>query len=187
MSDKDEVPILEHVHDGIQEYDNPLPAWWMWSFLLTIIFGFHYWIHYEFGGGMNQKQELAADMSQIESLRKSSPAAADSEDDLQKLAGDAPTLAHGKTVFGEKCAACHGAELQGVIGPNLTDEFWIHGKGTLSDIAGVVRQGVLDKGMPAWEGLLKPDELKAVVVFIASKKGSNPANPKGPQGDKVGN
>lgn len=187
MSDENDIPVLEHSHDGIQEYDNPLPAWWLWTFLLTIIFAFHYWIHYEFAGGTTQKEELARDMSQVESHQRSRPAPAESENDLKILAGDGPALAQGKDIFVAKCAACHGADLQGIIGPNLTDEYWIHGKGSLVDIAVVVRGGVLDKGMPPWEGQLKPDEVKAVVVFVASRKGSHPANPKGPQGEKVAN
>lgn len=187
MSDEKDVPILEHSHDGIQEYDNPLPTWWLWTFLLTIIFGFHYWIHYEFGGGMTQDQELARDLAQLQSHQRNAPAPSDSEEDLQKLAGSGSALSEGKSVFDGKCAACHGAELQGGIGPNLTDEYWIHGKGNLLEIASLVRSGVLDKGMPGWDSQLKPEEIRSVVVFIASRKGSQPANPKDPQGEKVGN
>lgn len=187
MSNDNEVPILEHSHDGIQEYDNPLPAWWLWTFLGTIIFAFLYWIHYEFGGGMTLQQELAQDLKQIESLKASNPGAQDSEEDLQKLLGVAAVVTQGKDVFIAKCAACHGMDLQGTIGPNLTDDYWIHGKGKLADIAHVVRAGVLDKGMPAWDTQLKKEEVQAVVVFVASKHGSKPANPKAPQGEKVEN
>ena len=93
----------------------------------------------------------------------------------------------GGKVFATKCAPCHGPQLQGSIGPNLTDDFWIHGKGTAAEIAQIVRQGVPDKGMPAWEALLKPEEIQQVAVYVAAAKGSNPPNPKPPQGNKVGN
>jgi cytochrome c oxidase cbb3-type subunit 3 len=126
-------------------------------------------------------------MSEIQSHQLAHPAPAESEDELEKLAAQSSIVNQGREVFGSKCAACHGADLQGIIGPNLTDEYWIHGKGTLTDIALVVRSGVLDKGMPSWKEQLKTDEVQAVVVFVASRRGSHPANPKAPQGDKVGN
>lgn len=181
------APILKESHDGIQEYDNPLPAWWLWTFLGTIIFAFHYWIHYESGSGMTQNEELARDMKEIHSHQQQRPAPTESEEDFQKLAGVASVLNQGRDIYLAKCAVCHGSDLQGSIGPNLTDEYWIHGKGHLLDIAQVVRTGALDKGMPSWEGQLQADEIRAVVVLIASKKGSQPAGAKPPQGDKVAN
>lgn len=187
MSNSEDVPVLEHSHDGIEEYDNPLPAWWLWTFLATIIFAFHYWIHYEFGGGATLNEELAKDMSQLHRLQHSHPPSTESEDELKKLAGVASVVGKGQEIFAAKCAVCHGADLQGSIGPNLTDDYWIHGKGKLVDVAQVVHSGVLDKGMPGWDGQLQPDEIRAVVVFVASKKGSHPPNPKAPQGDKVDN
>lgn len=187
MSDDKNPPILDHNYDGIQEYDNPLPMWWLVTFFATIIFGFNYWIHYEFGGAANQKQELAADLSDISKRRGPEESNQPSEEDLKKLAGQTPVIDQGRQVFQAKCSACHGVDLQGLIGPNLTDEYWIHGKGTLTDISGTVRKGVLDKGMPPWEGQLKSDEIAAVTVFVASRKDSHPANPKAPQGEKVAN
>ncbi len=188
MSKDKDAPLLDHEYDGIQELDNPLPMWWLVTFFVTIIFGFNYWIHYEFGGGETLKQELAADLAVIEKLKASAPPTGDSEDELAKLAASgAGVLASGESVFQGKCAACHGAHLEGGIGPNLTDEYWLHGSGKLTEISGTVRKGVLDKGMPGWEGLLKNEEIQAVTVFIASRKGSQPANAKAPQGEKFAN
>ena len=155
------------------------------TFFVTIIFSFIYWIHYEFGGGQTQRAELAADLARIEAIKAAAPATEDSDDVYARLLADAAVGESGGAVFAGKCAACHGNELQGLIGPNLTDEFWIHGKGTPKDIAAVVRKGVLDKGMPPWEGQLKDDEIRAVTVFIASRAGTKPPNPKPPQGEKV--
>ncbi len=110
-----------------------------------------------------------------------------SEEELRKLAGTGEALARGASVFQAKCAVCHGVELQGLIGPNLVDSHWLHGRGTAVDIAKVIRLGVPDKGMPAWDGQLQDLEIRSLAVFIAGKRGSQPPNPKAPQGDKVEN
>lgn len=186
MSDND-IPVMDHDYDGIQEYDNPLPMWWLVTFYGTIIFGFLYWIHYEFGGGSTLLDTLKQDMAQVEASKKSSQPAPNSNADMEKMAAAGGGKEEGSKVYATKCAPCHGPQLQGSIGPNLTDEFWIHGKGTAAEIADLVRKGVTDKGMPAWEALLKPEEVQQVAVYVASMKGSNPPNPKAPQGNKVGN
>ncbi|NJL24058.1 MAG: c-type cytochrome [Calothrix sp. SM1_5_4] len=184
MSNENDILIENHEYDGIQEYDNPLPNWWMMTFLGAIIFGFIYWVHYEFGGGATLRQELQSDMAQVESLKKNAPQPVETEEELQKLLASAPVLEEGKQLYNAKCAACHGAQLQGLIGPNLTDEYWLHGEGTLLGIAQVIRKGVLDKGMPNWDTQLKSTEIKAVTAYVASAKGTNPPNPKAPQGEK---
>lgn len=178
--------LTDHDYDGIQEFDNPMPAWWLWIFLGTIIFGFHYWIHYEFGGGQDQRSELAEDLKTIEKLRSARPADTDSNEEIEKLLASGPAIDQGRVVYQAKCAVCHGPELQGLIGPNLVDNYWIHGTGEGKTIAGVIRTGVLDKGMPAWTGILKSDEIKFVTALILKEKGSTPKNPKAPQGAKIG-
>ncbi|HMN69728.1 MAG TPA: cbb3-type cytochrome c oxidase N-terminal domain-containing protein, partial [Bdellovibrionales bacterium] len=177
MSD-DQNLIKDHEYDGIQECDYPLPNWWLFTFLATIMFGYLYFIHYELGGGQSISQELEADLAAVEKIKKAHGPVGDSEDELQQLLGSGAALEEGKSVFAGKCAACHGPELQGSIGPNLTDEFWIHGQGKLVDVALVIRKGALDKGMPPWDGQLKDSEIKAVTVFIVSQIGSKPANTK---------
>lgn len=184
MKETNDRLIENHEYDGIQEYDNPLPRWWALTFFFTCLFAFLYWIHYESGAGPTSSQELAQAMKELEN-RKQSPALVVSDDDLLAQANNAGALGEGQAIFAGKCVACHGDNLQGVIGPNLTDEYWLHGKGTAKDIIGVVRKGVADKGMPPWDGLLKPKELAAVASYVFSKKGSHPANPKPPQGEKV--
>lgn len=189
MSDQKEN-LTGHEYDGIQEYDNPLPNWWLMTFLGTIIFSFIYWIHYEFKVGPTQLEELKSDLAMIEAQSKQSthsPVATpvETEEDLKKLVSDPNIVNKGRDVFQAKCSACHGQELQGTIGPNLVDEYWIHGKGHLTDIIAVIRKGAVDKGMPAWDTMLKDEEIKSVVAFISSLEGSKPANPKPPQGEKV--
>lgn len=184
MSQSDEK-VSGHSYDGIEEYDNPLPTWWLITFFLTIQFSFLYWIHYEFGRAPTQVEELRLDLARLKEQRHQHPAPTDKEEELAALLKDPSALTNGKAVFTAKCSACHGAELQGSVGPNLVDEFWIHGN-KLSEIALIVRTGVLDKGMPAWQEMLSNDEIRNVVAFIASSQGNHPANPKPPQGKKVG-
>ncbi len=176
-----------HVYDGIIENNNPMPGWWIWLFIGTVIFGGIYWIHYTFGGGESLMQEFQASMKDIQKMQASAPAPEVGEELLAMLGKDATALALGGKVYSEKCAMCHGVELQGLVGPSLVDKYWIHGKGTHKDIYTTVSQGVADKGMPAWGNALQPDEIKAVVAFVFSKKGTNPPNPKAPQGEPVDN
>ncbi len=180
-----DIEIKGHSYDGITEFDNPLPMWWLWTFFITIIFAFLYYIHYEFAGGQTIQQELQVAMAEIEKAKGSAPQVMETEENLAaEMKGDA-VIALGAATFSGKCAACHGPQLQGMIGPNLVDKYWIHGKGTRMDIVKVIREGVADKGMPPWGTLLKKDELYAVTAYILSKKGSTPANPKAPQGEPV--
>jgi cytochrome c oxidase cbb3-type subunit 3 len=103
------------------------------------------------------------------------------ESDLEKKFAALGANAEGQAVFAGKCAACHGAEGQGLIGPNLTDKFWIHGKGLRADILKTVSDGVVEKGMPAWAAMLKEEELFAVVGYVYSLR-ANPKAGKEPQG-----
>jgi cytochrome c oxidase cbb3-type subunit III len=184
MSDDDKL-IKDHNYDGIQELDNPLPDWWLFTFLGTIIFAFFYFIHYEFSGGLTINDELKRDMAQVASLNKAGPDPAEEEKEITKLLGSADVAANGKSVYAGRCAACHGPELQGLIGPNLVDDFWIRGSGKVGEVALILRKGVIDKGMPAWESILKDEEIRSVTVYLVGQRGSNPPNPKPPQGEKV--
>jgi cytochrome c oxidase cbb3-type subunit 3 len=184
-NDKDYKQLF-HEYDGIIEHDNPLPTWWLWTFFLTIIFAFLYFLHYQFAGGLTLNQELAVNMAELEKTKASSQASAPVEtEDSLKEEFDKIDANAGAAVFAGKCAACHGQELQGLIGPNLTDHFWIHGKGTRMDIVKVIREGAADKGMPPWGPVLKRDELYQVAKYIMSKVDSKPAGAKAPQGEEV--
>jgi cytochrome c oxidase cbb3-type subunit 3 len=97
---------------------------------------------------------------------------------------DGSAIATGKATYATNCASCHGPAGGGIIGPNLTDDYWIHG-GSLAEIRTVVADGVLDKGMPPWNKLLKPDQVNAVVAYISTLRGTNPAGAKPPQGELV--
>lgn len=184
--DPNNVEMKGHSYDGITELDNPLPGWWLWTFFLTIIFAFLYFIHYQSGSGPTLKQELEVAMQELSksgSQHQHGHTVVESDDQLAALLSDKSALPIGEEIYKSKCTACHGNELQGVIGPNLVDNYWIHGKGKPSAVLKVVREGILDKGMPEWQTILKREDVIAVTAFILSKKGATVNHPKAPQGD----
>lgn len=168
---KNDPSEVTHSYDGIDEHNNPMPTWWVWTFILTIIFAFHYYIHFELTKqGATLTEELALSMKELKELQT---AAANkfptlSEDELEAKLKDPTLIKLGANVFQGKCAMCHGENLEGKIGPNLTDKIWLHG-GKNSEIVQTVRQGVSSKGMPSWEGLLNAEEIFGVVALIKSK------------------
>lgn len=195
MSDekKKEDELLNSDYDGIKEYDNDLPRWWLWLFYLTIVFTpvYVFWAHVY--PGHSQEEWLAMGLAEIEA-KKSAAAEklattkvsdGDENEAILALAKDGGALTRGQAVYGARCAACHGGLGEGLIGPNLTDEYWIHG-GTPVDMKRVIVEGVLAKGMVSWKGILSDTEMNEVVAFMVSLKGTNPANAKPPQGEKVG-
>jgi cytochrome c oxidase cbb3-type subunit III len=186
-NDKRDV-VLDHNYDGIQELDNPLPMWWLWTFFGTIIFAFIYWIHYELGAGPSTNTALMNQLEQIEQLRKleDRKAPQKSATDLSALVNNPEFISKGSKMFQMNCANCHGVSGQGGIGPNLTDKYWLHGEGDITSVINIIRGGVLDKGMPAWEALFKAEEIEALGAFVMSIKNSNPPNAKALQGDEKG-
>lgn len=187
MTQKD--PMLDHDYDGIRELDNPLPGWWLATFYITIVFAALYFVHYHLRGAPNLHEELAADMAEIKQQQAAAKAqdTGPSESSLLAILKDPAKLSLGGKVFSEKCGSCHGAKGEGSIGPNLTDNHWLHHQGEITGIAKVISDGVLDKGMPPWKTQLKEEELLAVAAFVKSLHGTNPPNPKAPQGEEVKN
>jgi cytochrome c oxidase cbb3-type subunit 3 len=183
MSEKETDKLLESNYDGIEEYDNDLPNWWLYLFYITIIFSIGYTAYYHFGPGQSPHELLAEQMAGLETVREQVQQAEPEALDLTTLVGDSERIALGKGVFVTKCAACHGASGEGMIGPNLTDGFAIHG-GTLSDIQKVIENGVIEKGMLAWKGQLSSDEMIGVIAYVWSIQNTHVAG-KAPQGDPI--
>ena len=179
QSNKKEQALLRpHSIDGIQEYDNKLPLWWVYLFYATIIFGVIYMLRFHVWDGDSLVDEWRADTLAIEELRESKAPHSPSE-------GDAATpedLEEGKEVYASTCASCHGEKAQGVVGPNLTDDYWLHGTGTPSDIENAVLKGIPEMGMPAWESVLGAKKVQQVVSFVVTLSGTNPEGAKAPQG-----
>lgn len=188
MSEERRDEVIEgHEPDGIREYDNPLPRWWLYLFYGTIVFSIGYAIYYHLGGpGKSVAAEYALEMEALEALKAAKrPKVELDEATLAAAYREPAQVAAGKALYASRCVACHGPDGQGTVGPNLTDEYWIHGGGTLAGIFKVVRDGVPAKGMIAWGTQLDADQLKQVVAFVASLSGTKPPNAKAPQGEKV--
>lgn len=175
-----------HVVDGIEEYDNPLPSWWVWLFQLSIAFGILYlvWYHVLGKAGLDGEleRERAAYAEQQEKLAAASSGA--SPEELRGRLKDPAKISEGQGHFQSNCAPCHGAKGEGGVGPNLTDEFWLHG-GKVEDVLRSITKGIPDKGMIAWESILGPQKIEAVTAYVLSLTGSQPAGAKAPQGEKV--
>ncbi|MGE4234065.1 MAG: c-type cytochrome [Bacteriovoracia bacterium] len=178
--------MTDHKHDdydGIVENDNPLPKWWLFTFYGAVVFAVFYVGYYWFGNGPTLKEEYAKDYASIEAVWMANKSA-QFEFSQEKLVSAKPKLSSGKAVYQAKCVSCHGAQGEGGIGPNLTDEYWIHSDGKPAGLANTIYNGVLDKGMPAWGAMLTEEELYTVLAYVVSLRGTNPANAKPPQGNK---
>lgn len=187
MADREENKLLDHSYDGIQEYDNPMPRWWVITFWATIVFSILYLLNVPgIGNGDGRMADYQADMARAAALRAQNepPGGVPSAEALAAMVSDPRVLADGKQLFTTYCAACHRADGGGQIGPNLTDDAWIHG-GLLPEIRATINDGVLAKGMPEWGKVLKPDQVTAAAIFVKSLGGTNPANAKTAEGTKV--
>jgi cytochrome c oxidase cbb3-type subunit III len=177
--------LLNHDYDGIKELDNNLPPWWIYLFYLCIAFAAIYLIRFQLLGGDNQEMELKKEMAQakidIEEYQKTAPDLMDEKTVV--LLTDAPSLAEGKEIFTANCAACHRADAGGAIGPNLTDNHWILGGGIKNVFHTLVNGGRDGKGMISWKGTLKPKQMQKVASYVLSLQGSNPKDPKAPDGE----
>jgi cytochrome c oxidase cbb3-type subunit 3 len=183
--EKEETVLLDHNYDGIKELDNHLPPWWKWLFYGTIGWSAVYLVVYHITDSMplsdqEYQNEVAVASEKLNKLRASQPVAAIDEAGLTYTADEALIL-KGKSIYISNCASCHKNAGEGGIGPNLTDEFWIHGGG-IKNIYATVKNGVPEKGMISWKPILKPEEMRDVAYYILSIQGTNPPNAKAPQG-----
>ena len=183
---KDE--LLDHDYDGIQELDNELPPWWLWLFYITIIWAVVYMVYYHvLGTGPSSAEEYQMEMARTETRYQQqggeTGAAGQEETKLTALT-DEQSLAEGKTIFTKNCVPCHGNNGEGTVGPNLTDDYWIHGA-TMKDMVNTITNGVPAKGMIAWIPVLTPDEIVKVASYIRTLHGTNPPDAKAPEGEKV--
>ncbi|XXF79914.1 cbb3-type cytochrome c oxidase N-terminal domain-containing protein [Myxococcaceae bacterium GXIMD 01537] len=174
-------PGVHHVYDDIVELDNNLPNWWLGILWGTIIFAVGYWMYYHVtGSGPDQLGEYKAEAAEL--ARRSAGSGPVTDDVLAALAQDADTTKNGQAAFQQNCAACHGAQGQGLIGPNLTDVYWMHG-GKPVAIHKSIAEGVVAKGMPAWERTLGAERVRAITAYVLTLKGKNVPGGKAPQGD----
>lgn len=182
--EKEKDILLDHNYDGIRELDNSLPPWWKYSFYISIVWAIGYLGYFYFGGGPSSKDEYTAEVLQakldVEEFNKKNVGNVDENN--VKLA-DASGITEGMDIFKTNCAACHGNAGEGnAVGPNLTDNYWLHG-GALNDVFKSVKYGWPAKGMKSWQTDLSNTQIRNVASYIQSIHGSNPPNAKEPQGD----
>lgn len=183
--DKEGDILLDHSYDGIRELDNHLPPWWKWLFYLCIVFAVVYMIFYHVTDTLplsiqEYENEVALSQEQARKLQAANPVAAIDESNVTVVT-DALAIAEGKQTFLNNCASCHRKDGGGDIGPNLTDEYWLHG-GDIASIFKVVRHGVQATNMIAWEGFISPEKMQNVSSYILTIQGTNPENAKKPEG-----
>lgn len=183
--EKEEMVMTDHEYDGIRELDNNLPPWWVYGFYLTIIIAFVYIFHFHvFKTGDLQAaayhREMAEAKAEVDAYLKSQ---ANNVDEINaEILTDQASLSVGKTIFETNCWQCHKNDGGGQTGPNLTDDYWLHG-GSIKDIFKTIKYGVTSKSMPSWKDQLTPIQIHKVSSYVKSLVGTKPGEPKAPEGD----
>jgi len=170
--------LLDHEADGIKELDNNLPRWWVWLFYLCIAFSVFYMAYYHLlKAGDLQIAEYEKERAIGEKIK--GEAIGKFEANLASLtpSKDPAVLSQGLQTYTTLCAPCHRPDGGGLVGPNLCDDYWIHGANYLDNLKTIIN-GVPEKGMLTWRGVLKPSEIQAVASYIYQFRGTAPPNPK---------
>lgn len=166
--------LTDHEYDGILEYDNPVPAWWHWLFFGSFVFSIFYLMYYMSGvpgrtlaenhaTAVAQAQEtLLADLGMLQPDQKTILEYMDSKE----------WMAYAGSVFAGNCAQCHGANAEGQVGPNLTDDAYINVK-QITDIATVISNGANNQAMPAWGQQFHPTQITLLSSYVATLRGQN--------------
>jgi cytochrome c oxidase cbb3-type subunit 3 len=183
----DESRLMDHDYDGIREYDNPLPGWWSAVFAATFVFAFLYFAYYNIAHwGRTPAEGYQVALAGWQASYKSGPAGGGinaTEEMLAAGAENSGVVAQGAAVFTARCIGCHADGGRGLIGPNLTDLYQIHGT-TRMDLYATIMGGVPGTAMIAWGEVMKPTEIVAVATYVSSLRGKNLAG-KEPQGKSV--
>lgn len=168
------IPVRPHVYDGIREYDQRLPNWWLYTLYGTIAFSIVFWFTYRIARVAPTNETLVeARMAEIAAVKLASSIDVTNDALFWDMSRNPVFVDAGKQTFTSLCVACHLASLKGkgenptAVGPNLVDQAWIHG-GTPKEIYATVAKGVLAKGMPTWEPVLGQKKTAEVVAYILS-------------------
>jgi cytochrome c oxidase cbb3-type subunit 3 len=171
-----EVPV--HEVDGIQELDNLLPRWWVWLFYLTIIYSVGYMGYYHvIKAGDLQIAEYKTEAQRGERIKNEALTRFESSISTLAPESDKAVLGRGQQLYIQMCAPCHRPDGGGLVGPNLTDDYWIHGSNYVDTVKTIIN-GVPEKGMLMWRGVLKPNEIQSVASYIYTLRGTHPPNAK---------
>jgi cytochrome c oxidase cbb3-type subunit 3 len=175
---------LQHDYDGIRELDNKVPSWWMMSFYASILFGVIYMIRMYGTQTLPTQLEELAEANKVAAIQKEAylKLAANNVDENSVKISDAAGIAAGKDLFKTNCVACHGSGGEGTVGPNLTDDYWLH-QGGLKDIFYTIKYGWAEKGMKSWKEDFSPSQMANIASYVSTLRGTNPPNPKEKQGE----
>ncbi len=182
--DDERDKLFDHEYDGIREYDNPMPGWWVWLFILTVLFAYPYVLHYHFGKGPSLEENLEkeieayanmlmAQYGELEPTRATILEYKENETAMIGMAG----------LFKGRCAQCHLADGSGNVGPNLTDDHWKNVE-KVTDIPDIIRNGLVSLGMPAWGDRLTETQIVLLSSYVAGLR-ENPVAGKAPEGDAL--
>lgn len=178
--------LIDHVYDGIQELNHPLPSWWAATFYGGIVIAAIYFTYYQLLGGPSLRDEFNKDYAVIVKQQEEFKAKEGVFNQEQYVKFSTPeAIKKGEEVFVNNCVACHLEGGKGDIGPNLTDEYWLWAKGTPDSVFPVVFNGVLENGMPNWSETLSVEEIYQVVAYVQTLHNTKVAGGKAPQGNKV--
>jgi cytochrome c oxidase cbb3-type subunit 3 len=185
MSQSDYEAMFEHEHDGIREYDNPLPAWWTWLFILSVVFSVVYvgWYHLGVGPSIHDGYESEVATYYEHQLARLGLQQAD-DATIIRLMNDESMMGALSGMFQSNCAQCHRADGGGSIGPNLTDDSFKNVK-TPADLYTVITNGVAGTAMTSWENRLREPQRILLAAYVGSLRGSNPPNAKAPEGSRI--
>ncbi len=178
-------PLTDHAYDGIQEYDNPLPGWWKWFFVITIVFSVFYWMFFHFGAsGRTMFDLLSADEAAL--AKKQYGTLGELTQDratLVRFMKDNDWVSYGKSIFKTNCQSCHGPTGGGLVGPNLADAKWKNVR-HIEDIMKIVNNGANNNAMPPWKQRFSdPRDVIMVSAYVASLLGTKPDAAKAPEGN----
>lgn len=180
--EKEKDIMLDHDYDGIKELDNNLPPWWLYGFYVSIVWAFLYMGYYHVFGGPSSIETYEEEMEIAKAEKEAHMLLAKNNvDENSVVMAEGAALTDGKQIYTANCAACHGANGEGGVGPNMTDDYWLHG-GDLKAVFTSVKYGIPAMGMKSWESDLTPIQMQNVSSYIMTLKGTKPANPKEPQG-----
>jgi cytochrome c oxidase cbb3-type subunit 3 len=176
-NDPKEPLLLDHNYDGIQELDNNLPRWWVWLFYITIAFAAVYLLYFHvLCAGDLQAAEYDKEMKAGTAIKGAAMTTFEASIPTLTPSTDAAVLDNGRQIYTKLCAPCHRADGGGLVGPNLTDSYWIHGS-NFTDNVSLIWQGVPAKGMITWKNYLKPQDINSVASYIYTLRGAKLATP----------
>jgi cytochrome c oxidase cbb3-type subunit 3 len=179
----EKVEMFDHEFDGIRELDNRIPPWFSTLFLATVVFGGIYMLDYHvFTSSPLSGEEYREEIVRADLQRRIVMATEGNIDENTLIAlTDPAAIERGGREFAKFCISCHGNKGQGLVGPNLTDDYWIHGGG-IRNVYSTIKQGVPAKGMISWQLVFTPKQIQEIASFVLSLHGTNPPGAKKPEG-----